>query len=276
MTFVDQIWSMFPHNHCVRIPWLEVTLQIEFTLIGLLYYWFAFVKYQRYKLVKSHSLYYHSANEHLALFWVFVFCGAAKFIHALNLVNGPVYFLNLPNNTLEIPFMIYLAWQNWIGKNLDHKQISDVPVKKVEEVLDGKILKFEDTLTRSEEAIKAIQKNLQAIRLLEKFAIEAPTPLAFVDTKMNYIAVSKEWDRLFKVKTIPGENHYDKFPIIKDPESDYYKWQDDHKQVIQFGKTLSGNDDFGDTKIYWHIKPLVLEGEVQGMIMHIFDHKIIN
>ncbi|HEX2865843.1 MAG TPA: PAS domain S-box protein [Ignavibacteriales bacterium] len=117
---------------------------------------------------------------------------------------------------------------------------------------------------------KAEEKLIYSYNLLSYFIKHARSAIAILDRNMNYLYVSDEFLRQYKIKDqdITGKNHYDVFPDL--PEN----WKEVHRQALH-GVVLSAEEDpypreDGSLEwIRWECRPWYeADGNIGGIILN--------
>ena len=116
------------------------------------------------------------------------------------------------------------------------------------------------------------QKKEQSNR--QKLFIEqAPSAIAMLDNKMQYLAASQKWKEDYQLEDmdIIGQSHYDLFPDISS------EWKDIHKKCL-LGATIKNNEDKfersngGIQWLKWEVKPWFDDfGKIGGLLMFTED-----
>ncbi|TNE80373.1 MAG: PAS domain-containing sensor histidine kinase [Bacteroidetes bacterium] len=134
---------------------------------------------------------------------------------------------------------------------------------------DGFVVRFRDITREKIQSLEA-QSNLLKQKL---FIAQAPTAIAMLDNRMNYIACSAKWqsDYGLEGKNIIGKNHYIIFPEIGS------EWKHIHQQCLQGKVRKSDRDSFkrldGTMQwLRWEVRPWYeLDGSIGGLLMFTED-----
>lgn len=107
------------------------------------------------------------------------------------------------------------------------------------------------------------------------FIKNTPTPVAMLDTELNYLLASNKWYSTYKIKadSLEGKNHYEVFPEIKSkPE-----WKEAHRRALN-GEIVNNDEDLlirnDGTRMWlrWSVVPWFTDSEeIGGIIMSTED-----
>lgn len=107
------------------------------------------------------------------------------------------------------------------------------------------------------------------------FIKNTPTPVAMLDTEMNYLLASDKWYTTYNIKagSLKGKNHYDIFPEIESkPE-----WKEAHRKALN-GEVINNDEDLFIRKdgtrmwLRWSVVPWFTDSEeIGGIIMSTED-----
>lgn len=134
---------------------------------------------------------------------------------------------------------------------------------------DGFVVRFRDITQEKRQSLEA-QSNLLKQKL---FIAQAPTAIAMLDNRMNYIACSAKWqsDYGLEGRDIIGKNHYIIFPEIG------AEWKHIHQQCLQGKVRKNDRDSFlrADGKVQWlrwEVRPWYQpDGSIGGLMMFTED-----
>lgn len=134
---------------------------------------------------------------------------------------------------------------------------------------DGFVVRFRDITEVKLQSLEA-QSNLIKQKL---FIAQAPTAIAMLDNRMNYIACSSKWqsDYGLEGKDLIGKNHYLIFPEIG------AEWKHIHQQCLQGKVRKNDRDSFKRANgmmqwLRWEIRPWYqLDGSIGGLLMFTED-----
>ncbi len=134
---------------------------------------------------------------------------------------------------------------------------------------DGFVVRFRDVTQERKQRLEA-QSNLLKQKL---FIAQAPSAIAMLDNRMNYIACSTKWqaDYGLEGKDLIGKNHYLIFPEIG------AEWKHIHQQCLQGKVRKSDRDSFkradGSVQwLRWEVRPWYQpDGSIGGLLMFTED-----
>lgn len=146
------------------------------------------------------------------------------------------------------------------------------PVRVVGSILDITEAKEHELQLRNllEERAQNLSRLGHAHRLIELFVKNAPAPIAMLDTKLRYLAVSDRWLKDYGIveKKVIGRTHYDIFPeILGMPE-----WLAIHQRCLAGESIKCDEDKFVRTDgrvewLRWEILPWFDSENHQGGII---------
>ncbi|WP_179353603.1 ATP-binding protein [Winogradskyella vidalii] len=125
-------------------------------------------------------------------------------------------------------------------------------------------------LTHKIEELNKLKAELESREIFNKAFIEQlPSPIAMLDNNLNYITVSKEWKKVFKLEEgeVIGNYHYDVFPEIGED------WKAINQRCLEgerhrCDEALFKRKDGSIQWIYWDTSPWYnVDGTIGGIII---------